>query len=95
MLENTEGTIKKWTIQIYWDNWVHKTQGEDKPKTHPYTHRRDNKKMANTEKLAKLGTQETRQRRKTKQNIHHYRQPNTNNVDNTRALLQTTTVYVQ
>ena len=47
--------------------------------------------MDNTEKLAKLGTQDTRRRRKTKQNIHHYRKTNTNNVNKTRALLQATT----
>jgi hypothetical protein len=47
--------------------------------------------MDNTEKLAKLGTQDTRRRRKTKQNIHHYRKTNTNNVNKTRALLQTNT----
>jgi hypothetical protein len=29
-LENTEGAIKKWTIQINWQLWVHKPQDEDK-----------------------------------------------------------------
>ena len=27
MLENTEWAIKKWTIQRYWQLWVHKTEG--------------------------------------------------------------------
>ena len=30
MLENTEGTIIKWTIQRNWQHWVNKTQNEDK-----------------------------------------------------------------
>jgi hypothetical protein len=29
-LENAEGAIKKWTIQINWQLWVHKPQDEDK-----------------------------------------------------------------
>ena len=39
-------------------------------------------------KLATLGTQDTR-RRQIKQNTHHYAQTNTNNVNKTKALLQT------
>jgi len=35
MLENIEGAIKKWKIQRYCEHWVHKTQSEDKAKTHP------------------------------------------------------------
>ena len=51
--------------------------------------------MDNSEKLATFGTQDTRRRhRKQKQNIicygHHYTQANTNNVNTTCALLQTT-----
>ena len=51
--------------------------------------------MDNPEKVATQGTQDTR-RRKTKQKHksiyvgHHYPQTNTNNVNKTRALLQTT-----
>ena len=29
-LENTEGAIKKWTIQRNWQHCVHKKQNEDK-----------------------------------------------------------------
>ena len=51
--------------------------------------------MGNPEKLATLGTQETRRwQTKQKHNTicigHHYVQTNTNNVDKTSALQQTT-----
>jgi hypothetical protein len=37
MLENTEGAIKKWTIQRNGQHWVHKTQDENKQnKKHHY-----------------------------------------------------------
>jgi phage-related protein len=51
--------------------------------------------MDNPEKLATQGTQDTR-RRQTKQKLnticvgHHYEQTNTNNLNKTLALLQTT-----
>ena len=51
--------------------------------------------MDNLEKLATLGTQDTRRRlTKQKHNTicveHRYTQTNTNNVNKTRAILQTT-----
>ena len=51
--------------------------------------------MNNPEKLTTFGTQYTKQRQtKQKHNTicvgHHYTQTNTNNINKTRALLQTT-----
>ena len=51
-----------------------------------------NKQMNNPEKRATLGTQDT-VRRQTKQNTHQYTQANTNNVNKTWALLQTTACF--
>jgi len=49
--------------------------------------------MDNPEKLATQGTQDEEKQNKTHNTIcvgHHYTQTNTNNVNKTRALLQTT-----
>jgi hypothetical protein len=54
-------------------------------------HWKSNKKMDNPEKLATLGIQlQDTGRRQTKQKTHHYAQTNTNNINKTWALLQTT-----
>jgi len=45
--------------------------------------------MDNPEKLVTLDTQDTG-RRQAKQKTHHYAQTNTNNINNTWTLLQTT-----
>jgi hypothetical protein len=47
----------------------------------------DTGRMGNPEKLATLGTQDTG-RRQAKQNIHHYAQTNTNNINNVRFLFK-------
>ena len=39
MLENTEGTIIKWTIQRNWQHWVHKNEDKQTQSIIPYTNK--------------------------------------------------------
>ena len=60
---------QEWTIQIHWQDWVHKTQNslqvvnrlQRKPKWQP--------RMDNPETLARLGTQDTEQNVGSKQTL--------------------------
>ena len=66
MLENTEGVIKKKTIQRNWQHKVHKTQDK-----YMLENTEGVKKKDNPEKLATLGTQDTGQI-----NVREYRRGN-------------------